>query len=177
MTTKKSWATRFIEGSADAFDELVKQNQSGLLRVSQSILKDESMAQDAVQETFIRLLKHYKAIEDGSKLKSWLYRTCRNVSIDFIRKEQRIKSLSDKICKESETATPSPEKAVEEIDNMKLIHKTIKKLTYNERHCILLKMIEEKSYKEIATITGLSISSVGFQIHNGLKRLASFLKM
>ena len=49
------------------------------------------------------------------------------------------------------------------------------KLTPNQRSCIVLKILEGKSYKEISAITGLSVSNVGFQIHDGLKRLSAFV--
>ena len=177
MAKAKSVAEQFLEGIPTAFDELVREYQGGLLRLSRSILKDENMAQDAVQETFIRLLKQCDTIKDASKLSSWIFRTCRNISIDFIRKDQRNKALSEKVSLECTGTTPSPDSAVEKADMVKYVHKTMKNLTPNESSCILLKMIEEKSYKEIAAITGLSVSNVGFQIHNGLKRLAGFLKL
>ena len=177
MAITKSTAEQFLDGIPTAFDELVREYQGGLLRVSRSILRDDNMAQDAVQETFIRLLKQCDTIVDASKLSSWLFRTCRNISIDFIRKDQRIKAVSLKVSLESTGTTPSPDSAVEKADMMRYVHETMKNLTPNESSCILLKMIEEKSYKEIAAITGLSVSNVGFQIHNGLKRLAGFLKL
>lgn len=177
MSTGTSAAEEFLKGIPTAFDELVREYQGGLLRVSRSILKDENMAQDAVQETFIRLLKQCDKINDASKLSSWLFRTCRNISIDFIRKDQRMKALSDKVSLDTTGTSPAPDSAIEQSDTVRYVHETMKRLTPNESSCILLKMIEEKSYKEIAAITGLSVSNVGFQIHNGLKRLAGFLKL
>jgi RNA polymerase sigma-70 factor (ECF subfamily) len=177
MATGTSVAEQFLQGIPTAFDELVREYQGGLLRVSRSILRDENMAQDAVQETFIRLLKQCDTINDASKLNSWLFRTCRNISIDFIRKDQRIKDLSEKVSLDSTGISPSPDSSIEQSDMIRYVHETMKRLTPNESSCILLKMIEEKSYKEIAVITGLSVSNVGFQIHNGLKRLAGFLKL
>ena len=177
MDHSKSAAERFLQGSPSAFDELVVNHQGSLLRISRSILKDENMAQDAVQETFIRLLKQASSIKEHSKVTSWLFSTCRNISIDFIRKEQRSRALSDTVALEKETTSPAPDSSVEKKDMIRHVHETMKKLTPNESSCIILKLIEEKSYREISAITGLTVSNVGFQIHNGLKRLAGFLKM
>ena len=51
----------------------------------------------------------------------------------------------------------------------------MQKLTPKERECIVLKVLEGKSYREIDDITGISVSNVGLQIHNGLKRLSAFV--
>ena len=177
MTDTMSSLERFLEGDAGAFDEIVENHQRGLLRFATGLLGSHDAAQDIVQETFIRLLNAAATVQDDSKLQSWLYRTCRNVSIDYIRKEKSVERLEQEATAERRVhaETEPVSGAVEKKDLIRFVRDRMDKLTPKECACIVLKLVEGKSYKEISAITGLTTSNVGFQIHNGLKRLSAFV--
>ena len=165
----------WLEGDATAFDRIVEGRQAGLLRFAAGMLRNADAAQDVVQDTFIRLLKAGRSLRDGVALDAWLFRTCRNLAIDWIRKEKTVERSAREAGLESETVSPAPSADLERRELVALVHDRMGKLTANQRDCISLKLIHGKSYKEIASITGLSVSNVGFQIHQGLKRLAAFV--
>jgi RNA polymerase sigma factor (sigma-70 family) len=177
MTANESSLRRFLAGDAAAFDEIVEGYQAGLLRFAAGLLSDHSAAQDVVQETFIRLLNSAGAVKDGTKLSSWLFRTCRNLAIDHIRKEKSVERLEQEATAEMQLHQEkhSVDGKVEKEELIQFVRERMTKLTPKECACIVLKLVEGKSYKEISEITGLSTSNVGFQIHNGLKRLSAFV--
>lgn len=166
---------RWLEGDKTAFERIVESQQAALLRFAAGMLRNRDAAQDIVQDTFIRLLDAAPGLRDGGALSAWLYRTCRNLAIDWIRKEKVMERSAREAGSESTSQTTTPSAAIEHRELVALVHDRMEKLTANQRDCIALKLVHGKSYKQISTITGLSVSNVGFQIHQGLKRLAAFV--
>lgn len=175
MTDPNELLGRHLDGDADAFDGLVEAFQGSLLRFAAGLLHDRDAAQDVVQETFVRLLRSAASVRDEGKLAAWLYRTCRNLVVDHVRKEQSVERLEQEAGADAHGTVPSVDGTAEHSEMLGLVRDRMKKLTPKESTCIVLKLVEGKSYREIAEITGLSTSNVGFQIHNGLKRLAAFV--
>lgn len=79
--------SRFYDGEVDAFDELFAKYFSPLRRHAMWILKDHLKAEDAVQETMVKL--YFKRIERRTTLAAWLYRVCTRECINQIRKTGR----------------------------------------------------------------------------------------
>jgi len=175
MDDTNRYLERYLEGEAHAFDEIVEAHQASLLRFATGLVGSRDRAQDVVQEAFIRLLRAASNLKDGTKLQSWLFRTCRNLAIDVIRKEKSVERVEQEASARELQPDRSMDGHVEKNELIATVKDRLKKLTRNEQACIVLKIIEGKSYKEIAEVTGLSTSNVGFQIHNGLKRLSAFV--
>lgn len=175
MTDGPSDLARFLAGDGAAFDRVVEAYQAPLLRFARGVLGDAAAAQDVVQETFIRLLRSAGSLQEHGKLQSWLYRTCRNLAIDQMRKEKSMGRTEHQASAEGGAEFPAPDGEVERKAMFEHVAVRMQKLTPKERECIVLKVLEGKSYREIADITGISVSNVGFQIHNGLKRLSAFV--
>jgi len=177
MTAHNDSLARFLAGDQAAFDAIVEAHQGGLLRFAAGLLGNHAAAQDVVQETFIRLLNAAGSVQDDGKLSAWLFRTCRNLVIDHVRQEKSVERLEQEASAELQLDGEghSVTGAVERKELIGFVRDRMNKLTPKECACIVLKLVEGKSYKEIAEITGLSTSNVGFQIHNGLKRLTAFV--
>ena len=77
-----------------AFETVVSEYESALLRYVARIVSDACAAQDVVQDTFIKLLKNWKdEIAPSPQLSSWLYRVAHNCAVDYLRKESRRRVL------------------------------------------------------------------------------------
>ncbi len=166
---------RWLTGEKAAFDRIVETHQAGLLRFATGVLRNRDAAQDVVQDTFIRLMKSADSLRESGALSSWLFRTCRNLAIDLMRKEKVVKRTAVEAGQNAQPMQISPSTVVEQKELAAIVLDRMSKLTANQRDCIALKLLQGKSYKEISSITGLSVSNVGFQIHKGLKRLAAFV--
>ena len=92
-----------------------------------------------------------------------------------MRRRRRWVSIEDSPMEHLADPTPSPDRYAADRDEAALILHTFKRLPANQAEVLRLKFQNDLSYQEIATITGLSISNVGFLIHTGLKRLRTLL--
>lgn len=161
------------------FPALLERYERPLVRYAASLLGDIETARDVVQETFIRLLRVTSAGEgvDGEqppRVEAWLFTVCRNCAIDHQRKHSRIipmPTLDDRRPDEA----PSPAARLEQSESAAILFGLLDHLTPNQREVIRLKFQNDLSYKEIADITQLSVTNVGFLIHTGLKKLRALM--
>jgi RNA polymerase sigma-70 factor (ECF subfamily) len=141
-----------------------------LLRYAQRITGDSERARDVVQDTFLKLCKEDPSTLNG-RLAQWLYMVCRNRALDVRRKESRMVVLADPAPASPQTREPTPLDAAEADDSVHNVLELINSLTDNQQECIRLKFQHGLSYREISSVTGLSVSNVGFLIHVGLKKV------
>ena len=149
---------------------LVRQHERPLCRYAYSLTGDTSRAQDAVQETFLRLCKQDRRSIEGHEA-AWLFKVCRSRALDMKRKEKPMESLHDQpeACMASPGKTPA--ESVIQQDTEQLLPSLVDQLPPPQREVIRLKFQQCLSYREIARITELSESNVGYLIHNGIKAL------
>ncbi len=156
----------------DAFEAVVSEYEGPLLRYAARILNNADAAQDVVQVAFLRLFQNWK--EDFTpcpKISNWLYRVTHNCAVDFIRKESRRSELHKAHAEEN----PGTAKFVFGGHTDKIL-KALAVLDIREKQLVLLKVFDEKSYKEISEITGLTVTNVGYILHNSMKKMAAQLK-
>lgn len=142
-----------------AFTELINSNKGIIYKICNSYCKNREDREDLAQDIIYNLWKAYPRFEVISKFSTWMYRIALNVAISFYRKETR-------------TVTYSPfdeslvifDEAEEKDENMQLLFRFISKLKEMDRLVILL-YLEDKSYKEIAEITGITETNVATKIN------------
>jgi len=135
---------------------------------------DWERARDVVQDTFIKLHRQDPELISG-RLKSWLYTVCRNRAIDVLRKENPMMTSAGEAFEKLDAAEPIPSDAMERKERFEEVIRFLERLPENQREVIRLKFQGDLSYKEIAEVTGLSVSNVGFLIHTGIKRLRTLM--
>jgi RNA polymerase sigma factor (sigma-70 family) len=135
---------------------------------------DWERARDVVQDTLIKLHKQDPEMIQG-KLKSWLYTVCRNRAIDVLRKENPMLTSAGEAFENLNDSTPSPSESIVSKERHAEVLRFLDRLPTNQKEVIRLKFQGDLSYKEIADVTGLSVSNVGFLIHTGIKRLRTLM--
>lgn len=152
---------------------LVEQHQSPLIRYAQSIVLDEHIARDLVQETFLRLCRQSPS-DLAEREAAWLFRVCHNLAINRHRKERRMKVVET--IGESTGAESDPaDGMVAEEENVQLEF-LIEQLPEDQQKVIRLKFNSGLKYREISEATGLSVSNVGFLLHTAIGTLRSKLQ-
>ena len=146
--------------------------EAPLLRFAASIV-GPSLAQDVVQDTFVKLCKEPRSKVEGH-LAAWLFTVCRNGAIEQQRTRQRLRNLED----DDMQANPDsgPARKVERREALSRAGAAIQALPEKQRQVLTLKLDAELSYKEIAQIMDLSVSNVGFIIHQALTRVRAELE-
>lgn len=149
---------------------LIDAHAADLIRYATSILGDVDAAKDVVQDSFIRLWKEPRdQVEDH--VRPWLFRVCRNRALDWRRKEARMKPLSEIESARRPVDAPTPGEVVEQQDRHAQLLGLMQQLPENQREVVRLKFQNGLSYKEIAAVTELSVSNVGFLLHTALNKL------
>jgi RNA polymerase sigma-70 factor (ECF subfamily) len=149
---------------------LVERYERPLTVYALRFLHDPEKARDAVQEVFLRLCRQRR--EDLTSPESaWLYTVCRNVALDQLRKDKRMKPLSQEAIDTTASAASGPGQASENQELQSLMLQRLGNLPEHQQECIRLKFQHGHSYREIAQITQMSVSNVGYLIHTGLQSL------
>ncbi len=163
-------------GATGAFDALVRRYQSPLLRHARALLGAGRSAEDVVQEAFLRLAQAPPRLEeepDGAPLASWLHRVTRNLCMDTSRTEARRRRREEAAAAHEAVAGGLPE--VEADDTRAAVERGLARLPEDQREVLVLRLLGERSYKEIAAITGKKVGTIGWLVSVGLKALASEL--
>lgn len=145
-----------------------------LVRYATSLTGSEERARDAVQDTFFRLCEAERtAVEEH--LAAWLYRVCRNRSLDLRRKERPLRPLLDGELERHASGEPTPAAALEQREASAHLLACLAQLPESQQEVVRLKFQEGLSYREISEVTGHSVSNVGFLIHRAVRALRARL--
>jgi RNA polymerase sigma-70 factor (ECF subfamily) len=143
-------------------------HEAELLRYARHLTGDVEAARDVVQETFLRLCREDRAELDGHLIE-WLFTVCRNQALDVKRKERRMATVTVEAVVEATSSARDPAIEAEQRDSADHVLELISQLPRNQQEVLRLKFQSGLSYREIAAVTGLSETNVGFLIHRGLK--------
>jgi RNA polymerase sigma-70 factor (ECF subfamily) len=152
----------------DWLNSLVARYEGPLILYAQRLLGELPRARDVVQETFLRLCRTPREDVAGHEA-AWLYTVCRRAALDVQRKERRMTLINDQTAATFPSHSPDPSAALERSESAAEIMRMLERLPENQKEAITLKFGHGLSYKEIAEITGHTVSNVGFLIHAGLK--------
>ena len=161
----------------ETIEELFAALESPLLSYALRYTGEVSLAEDVVQEAFMRLHAEFDQVRMPQR---WLYRTVRNLALNQSRDASRTVSLNapdigqDSI---ADSADPSsfPDEQIIRLEGIGLVRLGLETLDERSRELIRLKFNDELSYKEIAARMGLTVSNVGFILHHALKTIATEL--
>ncbi len=165
---------------AESFGTLVCRYEGPVLRFTTRLLGDPEAAQDVLQETFLEVLKRPQRLLKVESCHNWLLKVARNLGVDHIRRQARQRKHTAAVAERRHAATAAsptaPDALLERRETVDRVHKEIRGLPPRDREVVLLRIQERKSYREIAEITGLTATNVGFILHKALKRLSRRLR-
>jgi len=153
--------------------------ESPLLAYAYRLSQSVEVAQDLVQDAFMKLQTHFDQVREP---KPWLYRTVHNLAANYHRKANRTVSMQhtvasgDQVDLDSKDEGMLPDESIVHHEALGLVRLSLEALDERSRLLVRLKFDEGKSYREIAEETGLSVSNVGYVLHHAIKSLALELK-
>ena len=153
---------------------ILDQFEGPLVRYAARIVENLERARDVVQETFLRLCRE-PAVATSDGLPQWLFTVCRRLAIDVRRKETRMRTqLENAAMRDVPARTASA--SMEQSEDLDQLLRLLGGLPANQQEVVRLKFQEGMSYKQIAAITGLSVSNIGYLLHTALKALREEMK-
>jgi RNA polymerase sigma-70 factor, ECF subfamily len=131
-------------------------------------------ARDVVQEAFVKLCQE-KWPEIEERATAWLYLTCRNRAIDLSRREGRMHALHTNadVGLVQDQRNPKPGKQLEEDEQMAQLREHLNQLTDQQQEVLRLRLHDGLSYRQIAEVTGLTVTNVGYHLHQAIAQLRS----
>jgi RNA polymerase sigma-70 factor (ECF subfamily) len=148
-------------GDMAAFEQLVNRYRVIVYRVARSITGSHDDADDAAQETFIRLYRSLERYDSQRPFKPWIRRIAHNTSLNVLRKHKaggRKVALED--AGQVVNGGPGPQEIAESADSQRHAREAIEALQPDLRTVLLMRSVEGLSYKEIAQMTGVKIGTV-----------------
>jgi len=146
---------------------IVERFEGPLVRFAVRITGDLESARDVVQETFLRIFTGNRASADGHEAQ-WLFTVCRRRALDVARKEHRMNVATDQQLAGQRTPAPGPAAVVENGETAGTILRLLATLPANQQEVVRLRFQNGLSYREIAGVTQLSVSNVGFLMHTAI---------
>ncbi len=156
------------------FEEAFTLHHRTVFRAARSVVRDEALAEDITQETFLRLYKHQGSITDSEMLRPWLIRVAINVAKNTVRGNIRANTRDENYVKDTgDLMSRSVEIDYEEYSGVNEIYKALSKIKEPLRSCLILKQ-QGLSYKEIAGSLELNESSIGTFIARARQEFSRF---
>ncbi len=151
-------------GDAEAFAGVVARCLPSAIAIARRILNDTALAEDAVQEAFLRVVRRREAYIPSQPFSSWFYTILRNVCVDTLRRRAR----QTRLVREASARHPAMERptdsATDALDLLAALPK-------GERDVLVLRIAQELSFREVGSALGISEEAAKKRAQRGLKRL------
>lgn len=156
-----------------AFGEVVRQYSEPLYWKIRRIVLDHDNANDVLQNTFLKAWRSLTDFRQESKLSTWLYRIAINESLDFVRREKKIKKM------DAEMTMASRLMADDYFDGdqtQALLQEAVATLPEVQRTVFTMKYFEEMKYSEISQIMGVTEGSLKASYHIAVKKITAYVQ-
>ncbi len=164
------------EGRPMDFFAIYDQYYLQVRRFILSLVRDEWVADDLAQETFIRIRQNLGSLKDSSKISSWVMRIAHNLCLDYFR--DRKKSSNERELNEETDGFKESfiQKVLEQDEMGKCVKDVVNLLPESLRSVIVLFDAMEFSHQEIADTLGISVQNVKVRLHRARKKLKALLE-
>lgn len=173
MDAEREWVAAALQGDEHAFSLLVDAYKMPVYNVCHRMLGNPSDAEDAAQETFVRVYTHLRDYDPRQKLSSWILAVASHYCIDRLRR-QRVKLISlDAIgTLGSSRDERQPESQAMKSETCAEIRDLLQSLPAEYRLVIALRYWQDLSYADIAQVVGTTESAVKSRLHRARTMLA-----
>jgi len=178
---------QFLEGDVAAFEELVSRYENKVYRLAIKLTRNETLAEEVLQEVFLRVYEKLHTFRGESQFSSWLYRIAANLCFAKLNVEKKhVHSDLEEEISQVETGgllgtdswADTPERVVLSDEAQAVISEAIDRLPEDFRVVLVLRDVEGMSNSEVAKILDLSVPAVKSRLHRARlalrKRLAGY---
>src|SRR6266540_4352311 len=152
---------RARDGNLFAFDEIVKRYQRRVYATAVRIVRRHDVADDVVQEAFLRAHQALGRFDLSRPFGPWVCRIAANLAVNHVRSPRaREEPLPDDLAEVHAAVRPGPLEAVLESEGRRVLEEALDALSAEQRAVFVLRVFEELSYQEIADTLSLSLGTV-----------------
>ena len=178
-TTDEVLVSRAREGDSVAREELFRRHFGIAYRQAYRLLGQEQDAQDAVQEAFVKALRHLENFDGRSGFLTWFLKIVHNAALDLGRKRKRRPAIRMEDAEMGGTETAihdDPALGLQREDLKHALNEALDRLSPLARSAFVLYAEAGLSYKEIAAVQEVPIGTVMSRIFSARQKLQSFLE-
>jgi RNA polymerase sigma-70 factor (ECF subfamily) len=158
------------------FEILVKKNMKRAYFTAIGMLCSHDAAMDVSQQAFINAFRNFDKFDKNKKFFTWYYKILKNLCLNFIRDKKNRKEQVYLESKDGELISNNPEEEIEKKDLVEKLQQALSELNIDDREIIILKELENYSYKEIAEILEIPVGSVMSRLFYARKKLSEKVK-
>lgn len=174
----RSLVARARAGDDEAFRNIFEQHHRHVMRFIYGMVNDHALMEELTQETFILAHKSLGALREENKLSTWLCGIAKNVVRHSFRSKgkegSRIELDDASVTELRDRESPAPDDYLLDKELNRVIHDALLDLDEDKRMVFTLKVLQQRTYEEIAEITGFSIPKLKTDLHRakaGMRRL------
>ena len=173
------YVRRAQKGDSDAFAELYRMTFSKVYNYARHYLRDEYLAQDAVQDVYISALKNINKLNDPTLFVAWINQIAFHVCFDMAKSKMTNYSevdseMLEEVCDLKEDA--NPEASAFRKEESERLKKAIDRLSPSEQELVTLRYFNSMKIDDIVNATGISKSTVKRQLNNAVDKLKAIMK-
>lgn len=164
---------RVAEGDTDSLETLYNACAKGVYALAYSIVKSHAMAEDIMQDTFVRVFSSASSFTSVGNGRAWIYRIARNLSLNAVtrRRTDSLDSIAEQTGNQIASHVSTEDTAVTEHS----VDHALSQLSDNEREVITLHSMSGLTLKEIASLLGVPLGTVKWRHAQALKKLRFML--
>jgi RNA polymerase sigma-70 factor, ECF subfamily len=176
---------RVLAGDAAAFRIIMQRHNRRLYRITRSILRNDSEAEDAVQEAYIKAFTHLNGFRAEASLSTWLSRIAMNEALERLRRERPMSERQSVNASATEAqilkfphaaASADPERGMAQREIIELVERAADQLPEIFRIVFVMRLIEGMSVEETAALLDLEPKTVKTRLHRARKLLRKHLE-
>lgn len=165
---------RYLKGDQSGLRDIVEMYWNNMLLFTNGYVHNLSDAEDIAQEALIKLSIKRPKFEYENQLKAYLFKVCRNLSLNHLKKQAKVQVTAQEIMENYEDEMQEVEARMELEDSRQLLHRALNSLKQEYREVLYLRYFEMLSAKEAAKImkcTESKINSLAFQAREQLRKI------
>jgi RNA polymerase sigma-70 factor (ECF subfamily) len=158
---------RVRSGDVQAFEAVMRRYNQRIYRAVRSIIRDESEAEDVMQEAYVNAFAHLADFEGRSRLSTWLTRIAVHEALSRLRRGKRFSPLdeSEEAIMPNARSTPTPEQSAGDRELGTVLEQAVEALPASFRVVFVLRAVEEMSVAETAEVLEIPEETVKTRLH------------
>lgn len=153
------------QGDISAFEALYHKHKSSIYRTALGVVGNKQIAEEVLQEVFLRAYKNLHKIHPDVSLAPWLHRVTVNLAYDLSARQQRGLTILQRINDWLSPPSKSPEHSLEEQELQAWVLQAINQLEFKQRTTLVLFYLQGFSMQEIAEIMECPVGTVKSRLH------------
>lgn len=159
------------------FEEVIMPHLDAAYNLARWLTRNEHDAEDVVQDAFLRAFKFFEGFRGGNS-RSWLLSIVRNTAYTWLQKNRKheVGTISDDEIEKIQDGAPNPEALLVKDTDHQEVMKAIGELPVEFREALILRELEEMSYKEIADVLNVPLGTVMSRLARARRQLQESLR-